>query len=32
METRNLYEVELKDEFQKIKKIDIVSDEHRKVV
>ena len=32
METRNLYEVELKDEFEKIKKIDIVSDEHRKVV
>lgn len=32
METRNLYEVELKDEFEKIKTIDIESDEHRKVV
>lgn len=32
METLNLYEIELKDEFEKIKKIDIVSDEHRKVV
>ena len=32
METLNLYESELKDEFEKIKTIDIVSDEHRKVV
>jgi hypothetical protein len=32
METRSLYKSELKDEFEKIKAIDIVSDEHRKVV
>ena len=32
MTTRSLYESELKDEFEKIKNIDIVSDEHRKVV
>ena len=32
MKTRSLYESELKDEFEKIKNIDIVSDEHRKVV
>ena len=32
METRNLYEIELKDEFEKIKNIDIVSDGHHKVV
>lgn len=32
MKTRSLYEIELKDEFEKIKAIDIVSDEHHKVV
>ena len=32
MGTRNLYEIELEDEFEKIKAIDIVSDEHRNVV
>lgn len=32
MKTRSLYESELKDEFEKIKTIDIVSEEHRKVV
>lgn len=32
METRNLYEIELEDEFGKIKNIDIVSEEHRRVV
>ena len=32
MKTRSLYESELRDEFEQIKDIDIVSDEHRKVV
>lgn len=32
MTTRKLYENELKDEFEKIKAIDVVSDEHHKVV
>lgn len=32
MNTRKLYEVELEDEFEKIKNIDVVSDEHKKVV